>query len=72
MINKVVSVFLGVALALLFQRICKDRKCVVIKVPTVDEITSKTHQYEDDCFRFKQVPTACPDDNSVEVVKAFD
>lgn len=64
-----ISAVFGMALAFLFQRICKDRKCIVIRAPNIDDITSKIYKFEDECFIYKPVSAKCPDDEK-EVIKS--
>lgn len=56
-----VSAIFGLALAFLFQRICKDRKCIVVRAPNPEDIVSNVYQFEDDCFVYKPVSAKCPD-----------
>ena len=64
----VISAIFGIALALVFQKICNDRKCIVLKGPSVDEVTSKVFQFEDNCFQYKPLSVKCPESNS-KIVK---
>ena len=64
-----VSALFGVALALLFEKICKDRKCILITAPSVSEMSSKVYQFEGECYKYKPYGTKCPENDS-EVVKS--
>lgn len=59
-----VSSIFGVALAFLFQRICKDRKCIVIRAPNPIDITSNIYEFEDECFVYKPVSAKCPENKN--------
>lgn len=49
---KVVSAIFGFALATMFQRICKDRACVVIQPPPMDEIQQYVYRNGDKCYQY--------------------
>lgn len=57
-----ISALFGVALALIFQKVCKDKKCIVISAPATEEITSKVYQFEGECFKYKPYGISCPED----------
>ena len=60
-----VSALFGVAIALMFQKVCKDRKCILIKAPEVKEMTSKIYDFQGDCYKYKTQSIACPTKGSV-------
>jgi hypothetical protein len=64
-----VSAIFGLALALLFQKVCKDRKCLMITAPDTQEITSKIHEFEGECYRYTTQAVHCPEDAS-KVIKS--
>lgn len=64
----IVSAIFGAALALLFQRICKDRKCIVINAPPLESISDNVYQIDEDCFKYTPETTKCPKDRS-KIVK---
>jgi hypothetical protein len=64
-----VSVIFGLAIAFLFKRVCKDRKCIVIQAPLASEVSSKIYQFEGECFKYKPYETKCPEDEK-DVVKS--
>ena len=57
-----ISALFGIALALIFQKVCKDKKCIVISAPATEEITSKVYQFEGECFKYKPYGISCPED----------
>lgn len=63
----IVSALFGVALALLFQKICKDRKCIMITAPPVAEVSTKVYQFEGECFKYKPYGAKCPEDTETVV-----
>lgn len=55
----IVSIILGFGLASLFQKVCKDRKCIVYKAPNMNKITENVYGVEGDCLKFKAEPSKC-------------
>ena len=56
-----ISFILGIGLASLFRKICKDRNCLVFKAPPLEEVTKNTYSYGDKCYTFKERLTKCTD-----------
>ena len=55
------SVILGLGIAALFRQACKDKKCIVIKGPSIEEVTKHYYKANDECFRYSPVFTECKD-----------
>ena len=55
----VVSVVLGLGLATMFQRVCKDGRCVVLQGP--DRVDAERYIWKSDtrCYRYTAVPAPC-------------
>jgi hypothetical protein len=62
-----ISFILGMGLASLFRKICKDRNCLIFKAPPLDEVTSNTYAYGDKCYTFKEKLTKCNPANNNKV-----
>ena len=62
-----ISFILGMGLASLFRKICKDRNCLIFKAPPLSEVTNNTYAYGDKCFTFKEKLTKCNPENKEEV-----
>ena len=56
----IVSILFGLALAMLFQKVCKDRKCIVITAPATADIAGKVYQFEGECFKYTPYGVKCP------------
>ena len=54
----IVSALFGLALALLFRRICKDN-CVLYSAPDIKEIENNIYNLEDTCYKYKSYPVKC-------------
>lgn len=55
----IVSIVLGLGLAAIFRRACKDKQCIVVKGPNVDEVNKFYYKINDDCFKYTPVVTEC-------------
>lgn len=64
----IISILFGLAIALLFQRVCKDRKCIIITAPATADIAGKVYQFEGECFKYTPYGVKCPADKK-DVVK---
>jgi hypothetical protein len=54
----VVSALFGLALALVFRRVCKDN-CTLYFAPNVDEVQNKTFLLEDTCYQYTPYNVKC-------------
>ena len=63
------SAIFGLALALLFHRVCKSG-CTVYYAPHIDEVQDKVFQLEDTCYRY--TPYATPCNKHTEVLNPYD
>ena len=61
----VISVLLGLGLASLFNKVCKDKNCIVFNGPVIKEIDGKIYKYGEKCFTYKMQPASC---NSTKLV----
>ena len=55
-----VSAIIGLALALMFHRVCKEG-CVAYFAPHIDEIQDKVFKLEDTCYKYTTVNVPCND-----------
>jgi hypothetical protein len=54
----IVSALFGLALALLFRRICKDN-CILYSAPNIKDIEDNVFNLEDTCYKYKSYPVKC-------------
>lgn len=59
----IISIILGIGLASLFRKVCKDRNCMVFKGPPLNEIKNQIYNYNNQCYEFKEKSIPC---NSLE------
>ena len=57
-----VSMIFGVALAFMFQRVCKGGQCIVHKSPPSKDITDIVYEIPNDgCYVYSYKPVECAD-----------
>lgn len=57
----IVSILLGLGLATLFRKICRDGTCIDFHGVMVGEIEDKVYQHDDRCYQYKPVSSKCND-----------
>ena len=55
----IISVILGLGLASLFRKVCRDKDCVVIKGPKLNSVKDKIFKFDDKCYQYEPVATTC-------------
>jgi hypothetical protein len=54
-----ISILLGLGLATLFRKVCKDGNCIQFNGPVISEIDGKTFQFSEYCYKYELVPSKC-------------
>lgn len=62
-----ISFILGMGLASLFRKVCKDRNCLVFKAPPLSEVTKNTYEYSNKCYTFKEKLSKCDTNNNHKI-----
>ena len=66
--RNLVSILLGLGLATLFRKACKDRSCISFNGPVISEIDGKTYKFGDYCYRYELHPVKCdPTKRTIEI-----
>lgn len=55
----IMSVLLGLGLASLFRTICKDKNCVILYAPSLDEVEKKIFRHGDKCYSYHSRTIPC-------------
>lgn len=55
----VVSILLGLGLAALFRKACRDNSCIVIKGPSEEETQKYYYKVDDECYKYNRVQADC-------------
>lgn len=54
-----ISTILGLGIATLFRKVCKDRSCLVFHAPPIDKIRGQIFKFNNKCYNFKESATTC-------------
>ena len=60
-----ISILLGLGLATLFRKVCKDRECIVFKAPSIDKIKKDIFKFDEKCYTFKESAQTCDDNKKI-------
>jgi hypothetical protein len=61
----VMSIILGLGLASLFRRICKDKQCLEFRAPPLDEFKNKIYKNGDTCYKYSATSTKCDSNKKI-------
>ena len=50
-----ISILLGLGLATLFRKVCKDKNCIVFNGPVISEFDGKIYKHGDKCYKYSVV-----------------
>jgi hypothetical protein len=62
-----ISILLGVGLASLFQKVCKDKDCLIFTGPVITDVDGKTFKHGDNCYKYDITTTSC--DSSKKIIE---
>ena len=65
----IIAILLGLGLATLFRKVCKDRNCIVFKAPNIQKIKNQIFKFENKCYKFIESIEKC-NNNKKKVVFA--
>lgn len=60
----IISILLGIGLSTLFRNACEDRKCIVFKAITPENVKNKIFKVEDKCYKYTHEQVKCSNNNS--------
>ena len=55
----IMSILLGLGLATLFRKVCKDNDCLAFHAPPLDEFKDKIYKNNGKCIKYVPVATKC-------------
>lgn len=55
----IISILLGLGLATLFRRVCKERDCLLFHAPPLNKIKGQIFKFEDKCYSFSENAQTC-------------
>ena len=62
----VISVLIGIGIACLFHKVCKDKDCITFSGPVIKEVDGKIFQHDNKCYTYKLNSVKC--DKSKQIV----
>lgn len=65
--KNIISIMLGLGLATLFRKVCKDRNCITFKGPILGEIDGKIYKHGEKCFSYQAISLPC--DKNKQIVE---
>ena len=63
----IISVIIGLGIASMFRKVCKDRNCIVIRGVSPKKIKNKVFEWNDKCYKYRPVQTQC--DKKKNIIK---
>jgi hypothetical protein len=54
-----ISVMIGLGLATLFRKVCKDKNCISFNGPVISEVDGKIYRYGEKCYKYSSSATSC-------------
>lgn len=57
--QSLISFIFGMALAFMFQKVCKGDKCILFDAPKPEEIDNKIFEFEGSCYKYKPKSVRC-------------
>ena len=65
--RNIISVLLGIGLASLFQKVCKDKSCLVFTGPIISDVDGKIIKHGEKCFKYDISSVTC--DSSKRIIE---
>jgi hypothetical protein len=54
-----ISIILGLGLATLFRKVCKNRECLVFHAPSINKIKDQVFHFDNKCYTFEETAESC-------------
>lgn len=55
----IIAILLGIGLASLFRKMCKNKNCIVFKAPEYSNLKNNLFKYNNKCYKFKEKSIKC-------------
>jgi len=55
----IISILLGLGLATLFRKVCKDKNCIVFSGPVITDFSGKIYKHGEKCYKYTTVSDTC-------------
>lgn len=67
--KNIISIILGLGLATLFRKVCKDKNCIRFNGPIITDIEDKIFKHNDKCYKYKTETDKC--DSTKKIVNVL-
>jgi hypothetical protein len=54
-----ISIVLGLGIASLFRKVCKDRSCIAFRAPPLKDLEKDVYKLDDKCYTYKTKAVKC-------------
>ena len=54
-----IPILLGLGLATMFRKVCKDRNCIVFKAPSIKDIEGNVFGHDGQCYKYTHKTHSC-------------
>ena len=61
----VISAIIGIGLATLFRKVCKDRDCIIFRAPDIKKIQNQIFKFEGKCYKFSEEIERCDSNKKI-------
>ena len=61
----IMSILLGLGLATLFRKVCKNRDCIIFKAPDINKIKNQIFKFGNKCYKFEESIEKCSDNKKI-------
>ena len=61
----IISIILGLGLATLFRKVCKDRDCIIFRAPDIKKIQNQIFKFEGKCYKFSEEIERCDSNKKI-------
>lgn len=65
-----ISAILGIGLASLFNKACKDKNCIIFNGPVITEFEGKVYKHGEKCYTYSLNPSKC--DSTKRIIDVSD
>ncbi len=55
----IISIILGLGLATLFRKVCKDRDCIIFRAPNLEKIKNQIFKFDGKCYKIQENIEKC-------------
>ena len=54
-----ISVIIGLGLASIFRKACKERDCIIIQGPSKEDTEKYFYKYNSECYKYNKIASDC-------------